>query len=156
MHVVILRLYFLWYNLQLKVYNFSSIFGLQCYQFLINAYIYVVPLSANAPTVLHNSLWNIWLCLCHGLKIWVFFWINFLSFVSVFCSMNLSSFMIVHIFKNKHTGNVAGDINSLNLLVCTILCPMLIFSKINFMSKSTIFQSCHGGSSWVETVLSRG
>ena len=36
------------YNPQLKVYHFSSIFSLQCYQYLINVYIYVVPLSANA------------------------------------------------------------------------------------------------------------
>ena len=42
-------------------------------------------------------------------------WIKFLSFVSVFCSVNLSCFMIVHIFKDKH--EVAGDIHSLNLLV---------------------------------------
>ena len=42
-------------------------------------------------------------------------WIKFLSFVSVFCSANLSCSMIVHIFKDKH--KVAGDINSLNLLV---------------------------------------
>ena len=37
-------------------------------------------------------------------------WIKFLSFVSIFCSANLSCSMIVHIFK-------AGDINYLNLLV---------------------------------------
>ena len=42
-------------------------------------------------------------------------WIKFLSFVYVYCSVNLSCFMIVHIFKDKH--KVAGDINSLNLLV---------------------------------------
>ena len=42
-------------------------------------------------------------------------WIKFLSFLSVFCSVNLSCSMIVHIFKDKH--KVAGDINSLNLLV---------------------------------------
>ena len=35
-------------------------------------------------------------------------WIKFLSFVSVFCSANLSRSMIVHIFKDKH--KVAGDI----------------------------------------------
>ena len=29
-------------------------------------------------------------------------WIKFLSFVSVFCSANLSCFMTVHIFKDKH------------------------------------------------------
>ena len=45
-------------------------------------------------------------------------WIKFLSFVSVFCSANLSCSMIVHIFKDKH--KVAGDINSLNLLVVII------------------------------------
>ena len=45
-------------------------------------------------------------------------WIKFLSFVSVFCSANLSCSMIVHIFKDKH--NVAGDINFLNLLVFLI------------------------------------
>ena len=39
-------------------------------------------------------------------------WIKFLSFISVFCSANLSCLMIVHIDKK-----VAGDINSLNLLV---------------------------------------
>ena len=42
-------------------------------------------------------------------------WIKFFSFVSVFCSANLSCFMIVHIVQDKH--KVAGDINSLNLLV---------------------------------------
>ena len=42
-------------------------------------------------------------------------WIKFLSFVSVFCSANLSCSTIVHIFKNIH--KVVGDINSLNLLV---------------------------------------
>ena len=42
-------------------------------------------------------------------------WIKFLSSVSVCCSANLSCFMIVHTFKEKH--KVAGDINSLNLLV---------------------------------------
>ena len=42
-------------------------------------------------------------------------WIKFLSFVSVFCSANISCSMIVHIFKDKH--KVAGDIDSLNLLV---------------------------------------
>ena len=41
--------------------------------------------------------------------------IKFLSLVFVFCSTNLSCFMIVYIFKDKH--KVAGDINSLNLLV---------------------------------------
>ena len=41
--------------------------------------------------------------------------IKFLSFVFVFCSANLSCFMIVYTFKDKH--KVAGDINSLNLLV---------------------------------------
>ena len=29
-------------------------------------------------------------------------WIKFLIFVSGFCSANLSCFMIVHIFKDKH------------------------------------------------------
>ena len=43
-------------------------------------------------------------------------WIKFLSFVSVFFSANISCSMTVHIFKDKH--KVAGDINSLNLLVC--------------------------------------
>ena len=42
-------------------------------------------------------------------------WIKFVSFVSVFCSVSLSCFIIVHIFKDKHI--VAGGINSLNLLV---------------------------------------
>ena len=42
-------------------------------------------------------------------------WIKFLSFVSVFCSANLHCSIIVHIFKDKH--KVAGDINSMNLLV---------------------------------------
>ena len=42
-------------------------------------------------------------------------WIKFLSFVSVFCSANTSCSMIVNIFKHKH--KVAGDIDSLNLLV---------------------------------------
>ena len=42
-------------------------------------------------------------------------WIKFLSFVSVFCSVNLSCSLIVHIFKDKH--QVAVDIHSLNLLV---------------------------------------
>ena len=46
-------------------------------------------------------------------------WIKFLSFVSVFRSANLSCSMIFHIFKDKH--KVAGDINSLNLLVPTVL-----------------------------------
>ena len=41
--------------------------------------------------------------------------IRFLNFVSAFCSVDLSCFMIIHIFKDKHI--VAGDINSLNLLV---------------------------------------
>ena len=41
---------------QLNDYHFSSIFRLQCYQYLIIVYIYGVPLSANAPTVLYNSL----------------------------------------------------------------------------------------------------
>ena len=36
-------------------------------------------------------------------------WIKFASFVSVFCSM------IVHRFRGKH--KVAGDVNSLSLLV---------------------------------------
>ena len=39
-------------------------------------------------------------------------WIKFLSFVSVFCSANLSCSIIVHKFKDKH--KVASDINSLN------------------------------------------
>ena len=51
------------------------------------------------------------MCLFYGLKIWI----KFLSFVSVFCSVNLSCFMIAHLFKDKH--KVAEDINSLNLLV---------------------------------------
>ena len=38
-----------------------------------------------------------------------------LKFVSVFCFLNLSCSMIVHIFKDKY--KVAEDINSLNLLV---------------------------------------
>ena len=42
-------------------------------------------------------------------------WIKFFSFFSFFCSANLTCFMIAHIFKDKH--KVAGDINSLNLLV---------------------------------------
>ena len=54
----ILRVSFLLYNPQLNVYHFSSILRLQCYQYLINVDIYVVPLSANAPTVLYNSLWK--------------------------------------------------------------------------------------------------
>ena len=45
-------------------------------------------------------------------------WIKVLSFVYVFCSANLSCSMIVHIFIDKHT--VAGDINSLNLLVSMV------------------------------------
>ena len=61
---------------QLNIYHFSSIFSLQCYQYPINVYIYVVPLSANAPTILYNSLWNICVCLCHGLKIWICFGYN--------------------------------------------------------------------------------
>ena len=55
------------------------------------------------------------MCSCHGLKIWIYFGQNSLVFVSVLCSANLSCFMIVHIFKDKH--KVAVDINSLNLLV---------------------------------------
>ena len=43
-------------------------------------------------------------------------WIKFLSIVSFFCSANLTCLMIDHIFKDKH--KVAGDIQSLNLLVC--------------------------------------
>ena len=39
-------------------------------------------------------------------------WIKFLSFVSIFCSANLSCYMIVY---NRQ--KVAGDIYSLNLLV---------------------------------------
>ena len=66
--------------------------------------IYVVPLSSNAPTVLYK--WP---------EDMDMLWIKFLSFVSVFCFANLSCFMIVHIFKDQH--KVAGDINSLNLLV---------------------------------------
>ena len=46
-------------------------------------------------------------------------WIKFLSFVFVFYSVNLCCFMIVHIFKDKH--KVAGEINSLNLLVLFVL-----------------------------------
>ena len=46
-------------------------------------------------------------------------WIKFLSFVSVLCSVNLSCSIIVHIFKDKH--KVAGNINSLNLLVVIVL-----------------------------------
>ena len=42
-------------------------------------------------------------------------WIKFLSFVFVFCSANLSCFMIVRIFKDKH--KKAGDIYSPSLLV---------------------------------------
>ena len=45
-------------------------------------------------------------------------WIKFLSFVSVFCFLNLSCSMIVHIFKDKY--KVAEDINSLNLLVFSL------------------------------------
>ena len=41
-------------------------------------------------------------------------WIKVFSFASFFCSANLSCFMIAHIFKDK---KVAGDVNSLNLLV---------------------------------------
>ena len=63
------------------------------------------------------------MCLCHGLKnvlmSWPedmdMFWIKFLSFVSLFCSANLSCFMIAHIFKDKH--KVSRNITSLNLLV---------------------------------------
>ena len=49
--------------------------------------------------------------------------IKIFSFVFVFCSTNLSYFMIIHIFKDKH--KVAGDINSLNLLVwlCHVYAP---------------------------------
>ena len=53
------------------------------------------------------------MCLCHGLKI---LWIK--VFVSVFFSMILSCSMIVHIFKDKL--KVAGDIDSLNLLVISV------------------------------------
>ena len=42
-------------------------------------------------------------------------WIKFLSSVSFFCSANLNCFLIAYIVKDKH--KVAGDINSLNLLV---------------------------------------
>ena len=42
-------------------------------------------------------------------------WIKFLRFVFVFCSANLSCFMIVRIFKDKHKSG--GDIHSLSLLV---------------------------------------
>ena len=54
------------------------------------------------------------MCFMSGPENIYMLWIKFLSFVSVFCSVNSSCFMIVHIFKDKH--KVAGDINSLNLL----------------------------------------
>ena len=54
-------------------------------------------------------------------------WIKFLSFVSVFCSANLSCSMIVHIFKDKH--KVAGDINSLNLLVVTTFIILILIEN---------------------------
>ena len=41
-------------------------------------------------------------------------WIKVSSFVSFFCSANLSCFMIAVMFKDKH--KVVGDIKSLNLL----------------------------------------
>ena len=81
---------------QLNIYHFSSIFCLQCYQYLINVYIYVVPLSANTPTVLYNL---------YVLMSWPedmdMLWIEFLGFVSVFCSANLSCSKIVYIQTSK-------------------------------------------------------
>ena len=58
-------------------------------------------------------------------------WIKFLSFVSVFCSMNLSCSMTVHIFKDKH--KVVGGINSLNLLVLKwfTLCILVQWKPLN-------------------------
>ena len=57
-----------------------------------------------------------------------------LKFVSVFCSANLSCFMIFHIFKDKH--KVAGDIASLNLLVFHDFVLFTDFSLLN-LSKTT-------------------
>ena len=54
-------------------------------------------------------------------------WIKFLSIVSFFCSANLTCLMIDHIFKGKH--KVAGDIQSLNLLVCLHSCGTHIITR---------------------------
>ena len=43
------------YNPQLSVYHLSSIFRLQCYQYLIDV-VYVVPLGANTVKVYNSSL----------------------------------------------------------------------------------------------------
>ena len=43
-------------------------------------------------------------------------WIKFSSFVSVFCSANLSCFMIVHIFKDKH--KVGGGGHNFSEFAC--------------------------------------
>ena len=50
------QMFFYYIKPQLNIYYFSSIFRLQYYQYLLNVYIYVVHLSANAPTVLYSSL----------------------------------------------------------------------------------------------------
>ena len=72
---------------------------------IINVYIYVVPLSANAPTVLYNSF-ETSVCAYVMTSRYGYAFEKFLSLVSIFCSTNLGCFMIVHIFKDKH--KVAG------------------------------------------------
>ena len=64
-------------------------------------------------------------------------WINFLTFVSVFCSVKLSCSMIIHIYKDEH--KVMGDINSMNLLVLYMFFLLLISQSEN---SSCIVKNC--------------
>ena len=84
MHVIWIKssYLFLSYDPQLKVYHFCSIFHLQCYQYLINVFIYVVPLSANAHTVLYIFMKHLYMLMSWPEDVDIL-WIKYLCFVSV-------------------------------------------------------------------------
>ena len=77
------------YNPQLNVYHFSSIFRLQCYQYLINVYTVLYIFYASSVYA-YVMAWRYWYAL--GKILTFFFFILFLT--------NLSCFIIAHIFKD--------------------------------------------------------
>ena len=106
--VVCLKMYMccfiLLYNPQLNVYHFSIIIRLQCYQYLINVYIYVVTLECKCS----YSFIQFFMKHLYVLMSWPedmdMLWIKFLRFNSffLFCKLNLfhdSSYISTCTFK---------------------------------------------------------
>ena len=105
------------YNPQIIFYHFFCYFNLGIFSgvFTVKVNGYWVPCVRNSSYSFMPILLKLYRCFCHDLKICMWFgYYPEIIFCHFFCNLNLVIFKCTI---------MAGDINSLNLLVCTSLVP---------------------------------